>query len=340
MKETRRQIHETKGSFYIYLPKHWIRKHGIQKDVVLNCVEFFDGSLLLGQDPPEIVESSENEVLIPASELNNNFDLLGYYIVGSYIIGANSILVKSKKKLSASLREEISRYVRLLPGFEIVEEENNLIRAKEIGQLSDINSIIQTLFSTTLVMLKALVELELDSSIDEIKREIKAVQNRDDDIDRFRYMIDRLSHQILSDPFLGLRLKLHPVSCLHFSQIASQIERIGDHCVEITKIYLTRIDELKVIIENIKEPLNNAIKSFKTLSKTYDKGKYQDALEIIKKLKSLEEEMKETIHEPEYGQLNYHISRILSYCSNINEIILDQTAYDLFMTPSDDTPSK
>ena len=250
MNVSKRQIHETKGSFYIYLPKEWILKNNIDKQKSISLIEYFDDSLILKNDPD--LFKTEKEVSIPlfdstGAELDSKS--LKNYIIASYIIGSNKITISSKHIIKAQTREEVSQQIRDLPGFEIIEETESLICSKEVGQILDINSIIQTLFSTTNIMFKAILELIKDpqKDIESIKQELKAIIKRDDDIDRYRHMVDRQSHLILTDPYLISVQKLNPKSTLHISQLASQIERNADHIVELARFVRNKIQSLPEI---------------------------------------------------------------------------------------------
>lgn len=318
MKADRRQVHETKGSYYIYLPKKWVKKWGIAKDDAVNAIEFFDGSLFLG-----VADKAKagREVVIDIDELGEAAgSLLNKYLLASYIIGASRITIKAKDKIKAAMREDVSHLIRILPGFEIVHEDTHVLQAKEIGQVSDITSVLQTLFSTTTMMLKSLADL---TEGDGTEQEIEAIIRRDDDVDRFRYMVDRQSHLILADPFLGARLKLNPVSTLHFAQIATQIERVGDHCVELGQLLLENIDQLDILLTSIQEPLEEAVSIFEALSRINQKGTYLEALDLLERVGEQEVIIQEELHT-RFGLAFYHIGRIISYSKNISEIIIDQ----------------
>ena len=326
----KRQVHETKGSFYIYLPKDWIIKNQIDKEKSVSLIEYFDDSLILKNDPD--LFKVDKEVVIPLDELNEDKSILQNYIIAAYIIGANKITVSSEKEIiKAQIREDVSSQIRELPGFEIIEENDKIIRSKEIGQILDINSIIQTLFSTTTVMFRAIQELISDPDKDEdsLKKELKAIIKRDDDIDRYRHMVDRQSHLILSDPYLISVQRLNPISTLHISQIASHIERIADHIVELAKFIRLNVLEMQILKENLFTLINIGIENFSILATIYQKGNYLEALEQYKSIHNYEKSIQKKLKAEEFNFGIYHLGRIFSYCENISEILINQTAYDV-----------
>jgi phosphate uptake regulator len=336
MNVTKRQVHETKGSFYIYLPKEWILRNNINREKSLALIEYFDDSLILKNDPD--IYKIEKEVVIPLYEIKDDKSLLKNYIIAAYIIGANKITIKSSDGIKAQTREEVSQQIRELPGFEIIVENENIIQSKEIGQILDINSIIQTLFSTTSIMFKAILELISNphKDIESVKLELKAIIKRDDDIDRYRHMVDRQSHLILSDPYLISVQKLNPISTLHISQIASHIERIADHIVEIARYVRINIETLKKISENLTGLVQMGITNFSNLALIYQKGNYLEALEQYKIIHQVEKSIQKKLKNEEFEFGIYHLGRIFSYCVNIAEILINQTAYDVLYLRMDD----
>ncbi len=332
----KRQIHETKGSFYIYLPKEWVIKNQIDREKSVSLIEYFDDSLILKNDPD--LFKVDREVNIPLDKLSEDKSILRNYIIAAYIIGANKITFSSESGvIKPQIREEISQQIRDLPGFEIIDETVQIIRSKEIGQILDINSIIQTLFSTTIVMFRAIQDLIGNQSKDEevLKKELKSIIKRDDDIDRYRHMVDRQSHLILSDPYLISVQKLNPISTLHISQIASHIERIADHIVELAKYIRVNIAEIESLKEKLSSLIEIGIENFSVLSTIYKKGNYLEALERFKKIHAFEKSIQKKLKTEEFNFGIYHIGRIFSYCENISEILINQTAYDvLYLKPT------
>ena len=329
---TKRQVHETKGSYYIYLPKEWIIKNEIDKDPnkkrSLTLIEYFDDSLILKNDP-EL--SKDYPVKISLDKISTDKNTLQNYVIASYVIGANKITIFSEKDIiKAQTREEISQQIRDLPGFEIIEENDKNIVAKEIGQILDIKSIIQTLFSTTTVMFKAIQELISDPSKDEesLKRELKAIIKRDDDVDRYRHMVDRQSHLILSDPYLISVQKLNPISALHDSQIASHIERIADHIVELSRYVRTNVSDIEKLKEKLSEHINKGIEYFNKLFDINKKKDYLEALKLFKDIHEYEKGIQKRLKTENFNFGIYHLGRIFSYCENIAEILINETSYE------------
>ena len=338
MTVNRRQVHETKGSYYIYLPKEWITKNNIDKEKAVSLFEYFDDSLILKNDTD--VFKPDIEVVIPLDELKDDKELLKNYIIAAYIIGANKITVSTEKDtIKPQIREEVSQQIRDLPGFEIIDEHDQIIHSKEIGQILDISSIILTLFSTTTVMFRAIHDLIGDQPKDEetLKKELKAIIKRDDDIDRYRHMVDRQIHMILSDPYLISVQRLNPISTLHISQIASHIERIADHIVELARLIRLNVAELESLKDKLASLIEIGIENFSILSIFYKKGNYLEALEQIKKIHIFEKSVQKKLKTEEFNFGIYHLGRIFSYCVNISEILINQTAYDvLYLRPENE----
>lgn len=334
MKKSNRQVHETKGSFYIYLPKSWIKSQNITKNQELSMIEFFDGSIFIKSNRvPEFNEEVEQEVTIPLSQIGENLSLLKSYILAAYIIGAEqiTIIADDKNKISASKREEVINQIRLLSGFEIVKESKTLIQTREIGKVSDISSIIQTLFSTTLIMIRSLLEITDDDAENrELEKELNAIISRDEDVNRYRYIVDRQTHLVLSNPSLGVELKLNPVSTFHYSNIAQNIERIGDHVSELAKLLKQKMKKRVKIFFSYIDLFKEILDCYEKLSEIYKQGNFRQTFNLLEQLKEMEVIIKEKLGSSGSSKslILYHFGRILGYSINIAEITIDQIAFD------------
>ena len=372
----KRQIHETKGSFYLYLPKKWITDNEIDKTKSISLIDYFEDQLILKKDTEYNTPDDNREVVIPLDKINKDKNKLKNYITASYIIGANKITVKSESEIiKPQIREDVAEQVRKLSGFEIIFENDNVIEAKEMSKFLDINSTIQTLFSRTQNMFKQVQNLITDYAKDPdiLRTELKIIIKTDDDIDRFKHMVDRLSHLILKDPYLIAMQKLDTIKILHDTQIASHIERIADHIVELTRYLRSNVSELEFLKEEASNEVDDreesnddtddddyeegsstlekpetrfskaidfytkAIDFFTQLSNFYIKTelKYLNALDLYKEIHIQEKIIQKELKKEKFNFVFYHIGRIFSYCENIAEILINQSAYELYNPKKD-----
>ena len=343
MKKSNRQVHETKGSFYNYLPKSWIKTQDITKNQELSLIEFFNGSIFIkSTQKRDFNEFVEQEVTSPLSQIGENISLLKSYILAAYIIGAEqiTIIADDNSKINASKREEVINQIRLLSGFEIVKESNTLIQTREIGKVSDISSIIQTLFSTTLIMIRSLLEITVDNEDEkhlELEKELSAIISRDEDVNRYRYIVDRQTHLVLSNPSLGVELKLNPVSTFHYSNIAQNIERIGDHVSELALLLKRKMKKYVKIFFSYADLFQEILNCYEKLSEIYKQGNYRQTFDLLERLKEMEVKIKDKLESSGSSKslILYHFGRILGYSINIAEITIDQIAFDELFEDND-----
>ena len=125
-----RRIQMTGGSSYIVtLPKEWIKKVNIQKNDPIGLISQSDGTLLL---IPKI--NREQTQKIKEFDLSSiiDQDFLLRRLIGAYISGYNSIVLKSSKRMSPQAKMTVRKFTQNTIGQEIVEETDTKIVIKDI----------------------------------------------------------------------------------------------------------------------------------------------------------------------------------------------------------------
>src|SRR6266571_4898098 len=118
--ETRKVQKLGYSSLGISLPKNWAESNGIRPGSLLSLAVEDDGSLRVRLGPyeeyPIPAEASVDADAWPSSEGVTRM------ITGNYIVGCNTIRVKSREELSAGQLQEIHEAVRGLTGLTIVNQ--------------------------------------------------------------------------------------------------------------------------------------------------------------------------------------------------------------------------
>jgi phosphate uptake regulator len=228
-------------------------------------------------------------------------------------------------------RGEISKWIRRLPGFEILDEHSKSFVLSDTSEKQVITPILRRQFATTKYMLNGLLSM-MDSGN---TRDHSRIIDRDEDVDRHRYFVERLCHIVLRDPSYARRIALTSPDALSFSLAAKYVERTADHiCAAILElIQLKKIgNKLKKMALELITIFEETSLAFFSIDSTKRKGKTIDiatssenALLTLKKATALAESLQKlgssrsekSAHEI---ILTLHLERIASYCGDIVEI--------------------
>lgn len=312
-----RKIQEVKGSFYVYLPKDWCLKAKIKGGSQVNVQELKDGSLIIFSGK----EAYKRKLSGVLNIENCDPHTAQVMLVAGYIVGLDQMNLISTRDISLEFREHIENIVRTMIGIEVVDETDKSILIKDVSEGSSIRPIIQRLLNTTGYILSSVARILGNGD----QREAQAIINRDDDVDRYNWLVQRMVHLVIENPALAKELNILPIEGLHYSHITLYIERIADHAVGIAEQVLNKEitnEKLSKFVENI----NNLYSSLVTVFISRDLSK---AFEILKQKKKLKKELRDLETEfPENKVIIIHLERIVDYCSDISENAIDQAIYE------------
>ncbi|RLG60124.1 hypothetical protein DRN86_03220 [Candidatus Geothermarchaeota archaeon] len=317
-----RRVHEVKGSYFVYLPKSWSKAKRIAKTKKVYMIELKDG-LLIKPVEEKVERAREFEIDIGKHGWRRALNLL----LAGYIVGADKVVLRHDYLIPITWRQEIDLMVKKLMGFEVVEEEERLIVVKEITQLYDLDSMVERVLSTTRYMLRCLLEILRTGD-----KDVRALIERDNDVDRYRYAIERQLHKLISTPTLLAEKGMSPTRIIHYVILIRHVERIADHVVSLAKIImdqledLSNIEALRPIALRICELYDEVLDALKT--KSLDKAySIIDSRNVLRKnLKGIEEMLK-----PKLRIMATHLMRIADYIADICEAIINTRVAEKLM---------
>ncbi len=315
-----RKLQEVKGSFYVYLPKDWCTKARLKGGSEVNVQELEDGSLIIFSNK-EVSKRRMNGTL----DIENCEPQIAHVILlAGYIVGLDQMNLASTKEISLEFREDVENAVRNMIGIEVVDETDKSILIKDISEGASIRPIIQRLLNTTGYILNSVVRILGNGD----RKEAQVIINRDDDVDRYNWLVQRMVHLILDNPSLARELNIRPIEGLHYSHITRYIERIADHAVAIAEQILAS----GISNEDLSEFAKKASDLYGSLLNVFFNRNLSKAFEILDQRSSLKKELRnlEAVF-PEYKVIIIHLERIVDYCSDISETALDQTLYEIIL---------
>jgi phosphate uptake regulator len=213
------------GTYLVTIPKAWAKRVGLDAGSVVSYEERQDGRLLLSPKIDE--ERAPLEVVLDASPFVRR------EIIERYLLGYDIIRVQSKEPFSPDLRDEVRRTTKRLVGLEVLEEDSKKI-------------VLQCLVEPSLLnperILRRLEMLSMPMQLDSVQAFVssngelaRGVVERDEEVDRWYFLLVRLVRAAISDTYLLEKIKVSSVDCLDFRLLASYIETFADYSVTIAE---------------------------------------------------------------------------------------------------------
>ncbi len=324
-----RKVQQTGGSSYIVsLPKEWIDRHGIQAKDTIGILPQPDGNLMI--TPYIYSEQYIKERSFDIDEINNS-DFLFRLLIGAYIMGYSIIKIKSSKKLQHQVRSTIESFINIAMGPEIIEETSNTILIKDLLDPKEMP------FDKTIKRMYILAQNMHEDAVRALesgnKNLAEQVINRDDQIDRLNWLVERQAHIVLRDIILCQKMNITLEDASNFQLISRFLERIADHAVKIAKSVL-RIDFKKIdkiLLNNITEVsklslelLNLSLDAWLQKSLSLANENIESIEKLTYKCEKIEfSERNSAEFVVEIGYIIESIRRTGEYSSDISEIIIN-----------------
>ncbi|HZY94156.1 MAG TPA: phosphate uptake regulator PhoU [Candidatus Bathyarchaeia archaeon] len=213
------------GTYLVTIPKAWAKRVGLGQGSVISYEERQDGRLLLSPKIDE--ERPPLEVVLDPSPFVRR------EIIEKYLLGYDIIRVQSVESLTPEVRDEVRKTTKRLVGLEVLEED-----AKKI--------VLQCLIEPSLLnperILRRLEMLSMPMQLDAVHAFVnsnaelaKGVSERDEEVDRWYFLLVRLVRAAIADTYLLEKIKVSSVDCLDFRLLASYIETFADYAVTIAE---------------------------------------------------------------------------------------------------------
>lgn len=213
------------GTYLVTIPKAWAKRVGLGAGAVVSYEERQDGRLLLSPKIDE--ERPPQEVTLDASPL------LRREIIERYLLGYDIIRVQSKGPIPAELREEARKASKRLVGLEVLEEDSKKI---VLQCLVEPSLLVPERILRRLEMLSMPMEIDATQAFLNSNTELaKSVIERDEEVDRWYFLLVRLVRAAIADTYLLEKIKVSAVDCLDFRLLASYIETFADYAVTIAE---------------------------------------------------------------------------------------------------------
>jgi phosphate uptake regulator len=301
----------------VSLPKSWAEKAGVRKGSDVFAIEEPDGSLVLSTKPS--VDKRESFDL-SVDDISSNEELKRKFYA-AYLAGFDLIRLHSSSKITPEFRKVVLQETKRLIGIEVVEESSRLVVVKDFFSSEGL-SIQKTLKRMHMITCSLFEDL-----LDE--KELEAVVERDDEVDRLRFLLSRQLHLALKNPAVLRSLELSATKCIDYATITLYVERVADKVTLIAKT-LSREKKCAGSFKLIKPHLEKAYSLYMDAVKAFLEKDFDLAMSVINARSPFYAEMDELNKrlwqkETGYVSLLEHTTSILEHTVGIAEQAINQS---------------
>lgn len=323
----KRKVQLTGGStFIVSLPKKWAIQRGIKAGTEIGIEELGDSLLLLPFPPSE-----KEKVEIP---IEDNPEALARKVVALYLVGFNTIRIRSENRISPDAREFLKNFIKeKLAGTEVIEDLPSSLTLRVLLSPTELSvkDAVKRMGMVTRMMLEDAL-----NCVKEVNRTLaEDVIKRDDEVDRFGIYVIRLLKSAASNGGIR-RIGLQNLrDCLGYRVTVKSIERIADHAVLIAKNSLLLKNRLlPSLMEKLERLAGFSLSIFELAMNALEKEDYNTAERVIEeegKVESLVAESVDAILErtpQEIAPLRIIVEslrRVAEYSTDIAEVVLNLT---------------
>ena len=228
--ETRKVQKLGYSSVGISLPKTWAMSNGLKPGSLVAIAVEDDGTLRVKAGPLEEVQAA-SEATIDADTWAGP-EALTRVITGNYIVGRNTIRVRSREELSASQLEEIHDAVRGLTGLTIVNQGPKFVTIENFAEPTrfPIDGLLRRLHYLTSRMEK----LALGALSGESSGDIEEAVRMEAEVDRLYWLVVRqLLLAAQNRSVAGKIGEIEPRHLVGDRVVAVMLENIGDLWEEV-----------------------------------------------------------------------------------------------------------
>lgn len=301
--ETRKVQITGKSTYIISLPKTWVNKVNIKNGDSVVLIPRSNGTLLINPKLEDTKEAQTNIIDVDSSDMETLFRKF----IGAYLAGYDLIEIQSKERLSPSVRQGVRRMIQSLIGLEIIDESSNSVKVKDLLDSSDL-SLVQGL-RRMYVITRGMHRDAISALQNQDSELAEDVEMRDDEVDKFYWMIAKQYNLVLNDMFFADKMGVKPQDVLGYLLVARSIERIADHAKKLASN--ARHIQVKIdIIPKIIETSEAIIKEFDDAISAFHRNTFEHANLVLNKTEALGKTTKELTQQ--ILQLNLDAASIVS----------------------------
>ena len=310
---SRKIIRLGNSSYAIALPKEWVTKSELDKGDYLKIIQQTTGELTITPTIKKDAVKIKSFDFSHKSKQEIRRELLGAYVQDYNIFDIK--VVKDKKKL-------VKQFLKGITNFEIIEESDEKIRAKDFFKLEEINvdnfvrrteHNAQSLFDDVRVFLVS------NKPSEESFAEIEEIE---DSVDIFAAVITRIYFKGMNNPSFLINLKKDSMNMFNNWWIVFNLEYIVDNLFNMAEI--KKENPSLAIPEQIIKTYDTIHDNYNLCINAFYKNDKQYAVDVINKNSALKEMCRDcmSFSNRQIKKFVENLMEIISIIERINKIVL------------------
>ncbi|MEM2839422.1 MAG: phosphate uptake regulator PhoU [Thermoplasmata archaeon] len=152
-------------------------------------------------------------------------------LIGCYVMGYDVIEITSRKRISPEIKKVVHEFTRRVIGPEIIEEGSESMIIQDVADHADL--AMKKIVRRMHLMARNMISEALDAvRTGEIELANDVIE-RDDEIDRLHWFVEKQHAMIGRNPAFALRMKTDLLEANSMLAISKALERIADHASRI-----------------------------------------------------------------------------------------------------------
>lgn len=325
-----RKIQLTGGSSYtVTLPKEWVTQAKLGAGDLVGFSPQNDGSLAIYPGSRLAAKQSRFELDLTNEESE---EATFRKVIAAYLSGYDVIAARSKRPLSPGVRRALRQAAKRIIGLEVVEEEANSFVLQDFLDPREfhMDKGLRRMHGLT----RAMQEDALRAFAEEIEDIDVTFAERDDEVDRLYWMINKQYHAVLRDPSYAQKMEVNPSQALNYLLTARVVERTADHALRVAKnVQAMRSDDIGVKLgHRVEKQARRAVQLFSDAISAFHKRDDQSANRIIGEVRAFKAAQESLIRESLSlgGASMLHVtsamesvSRTAAYAADVAEIAIN-----------------
>ena len=268
-----------KYSLVVTLPKDWTKMNKIQGGDEVSLKIQGDGSLVIH---PELdFKERQNEVVLSIN-VTEDVKMIQRKIIGCYLNGYETIVLKSGKNFSREQQDGIRSIVKSLY-MRIYESHANQVTLQAFmdESLASVTSGIERMHIITSSMAKDVIISLRDWDVNLAN----SVVSLEEDVDQFMFFLTRLLRTAVNNPSLASKLQVSMSDCFDYHLLVNRIEYVADCLTNIANsVILLHEHQSSIsgtVLQSFINAATNSLKYFDLAVDAFFSDNLEDTGEII-----------------------------------------------------------